>query len=90
VKVSTGVDKTTLEKAVKLYPNPAQDMAKLEVEGLIPDKVSIMGADGRIIWQTKPAEHLLNIDTRAFAPGIYKVIVHSGTTLTAINLMIQR
>ena len=90
VKVSTGVDKTTLEKAVKLYPNPAQDMAKLEVEGLIPDKVSIMGADGRIIWQTKPAEHLLNIDTRAFAPGMYKVVVHSGGTVTAMNLMIQR
>lgn len=90
VKVSTGVDKATLEKSVKLYPNPAQDMAKLEVEGLIPDKVSIISTDGRIIWQTKPAEHLLNIDTRAFAPGMYKVVVHSGGTVTAMNLMIQR
>lgn len=90
VKVSTGVDKVTLEKAVKLYPNPAQDMAKLEIDGLIADKVSIMAADGRIIWQTKPAEHLLNIDTRAFAPGLYKVVVHSGSTVTALNLMIQR
>jgi len=90
VKVSTGIDKTTLNKAVKLYPNPAMDKVKLEVDGLIPDKVTIIGTDGKIIWQTKPAEHNLEIDTRAFAPGLYKVAVHSGSIVTVMNLIIQR
>lgn len=90
VKVSTGIDTITLDKAVKLYPNPAMDKVKLEVDGLIPDKVTIIGTDGSIIWQTKPAEHNLEIDTRAFAPGLYKVAVHSGSIVTVMNLIIQR
>jgi hypothetical protein len=90
VKVSTAVDKTALDKAIKIYPNPAQDRVNLEVTGLIPDRVSMISSDGRTIWQTRPTEHNLSIDTRSLPAGIYKVVVHSGTTITAMNVMIQR
>ena len=90
VNASTSVDKATLDKAVKLYPNPAQDMVKLEISGLIPDKVSIINTEGRTVWQIRPTEHNLSIDTRTLPAGLYKVVVHAGTTITALNVMIQR
>jgi PKD repeat protein len=90
VKVSTGVDKAQLEKAVKLYPNPATALVNLSVAGYKADKVYIINTDGRMVYETTPVESTVSIDTRTFAAGIYTVIVRSGDTQTALHLVIEK
>jgi hypothetical protein len=90
VKVSTGVDKAQLEKAVKLYPNPATEQVTLSVIGYKADKIYIINTDGRMVYETIPVESTVSIDTRTFAAGIYTVIVRSGDTQTALHLVIEK
>jgi hypothetical protein len=90
VKVSTGVDKAQLEKAVKLYPNPATALVNLSVAGYKADKVYIINTEGRMVYETIPVESTVSIDTWTFAAGIYTVIVRSGDTQTALHLVIEK
>ena len=90
VKVSAGVDKATLGKAVKLYPNPASEKVNLLVEGYKADKVYIINTSGRTVYETIPVGSAVSIDTRTFAAGIYTVIVRSGNTQTALHMVIEK
>ena len=90
VKVSASVDKATLEKAVKLYPNPAIEQVTLMVEGFKADKVYIINTDGKIVYETIPVGSAVSIDTRTFAAGIYTVIVRSGDTQTALHMVVEK
>jgi PKD repeat protein len=90
VKVSAGVDKATLGKAVKLYPNPASEKVNLLVEGYKADKVYIINTSGRTVYETIPIGSAVSIDTRTFAAGIYTVIVRSGNTQTALHMVIEK
>lgn len=69
------VGRNTKDK-LKLYPNPAQDVTKIEFPIAIEDtRIYIYAADGHLIYSATTNEKQISIPISNFAEGTYPVIV---------------
>jgi hypothetical protein len=71
------------EKQVKIYPNPAQDILKIEIsQGIRPRKIHLISLSGAVVKSFEPDERLLNI--QSIPSGFYflKIEMEEGYVLT--------
>ncbi len=62
-----------LAAPLHIYPNPANEMLRIELPGIGSGNMQIMDMQGRIIAETILNQPLMNVSTADFAPGIYWV-----------------
>jgi len=79
-KTILGTDDFTVDKSVKIYPNPAKDVVKVETNNTIKN-IQLYDVQGRILQTVTPNQNAAMIDISAKAAGIYflKVTTAKGT-----------
>jgi hypothetical protein len=71
----TGIEEMLHESAIKLYPNPASDVLRIEMQNHFSGIITITDALGKELYQSsteKNSSHF-SIDLREFPPGLYFV-----------------
>ena len=81
----TGVEETEMNK-VALYPNPADQLLKIEADDI--QEVVIFNSLGQVVYSHDASEASLLINTVSFAPGIYSVTVRTAEGVSANKLTI--
>ena len=66
-----GIDEHSLADKVKVYPNPAKDNITIHTQIVEADNVQLIDALGRLAGVYKIQNYDANINTAAFAEGIY-------------------
>ncbi len=90
VTVNTvGVDKEPVSE-FRMYPNPATDMLMLEMVSRSAGEstVKIYNLTGKAVLNRMTSDRKMVIDVNQFDPGIYFVIVESGSDITTRKLSI--
>ncbi|MBL7811159.1 MAG: T9SS type A sorting domain-containing protein [Bacteroidetes bacterium] len=84
VSNSTGVaDIAALNSTLKLYPNPANDKAVVEVAGYAIRRIQVMNTTGRVVYTATPDRAVAELNTTLFAEGTYFVQVEvEGSVIT--------
>jgi hypothetical protein len=76
-------DKLIDKKQVKVYPNPARDILKIEYsQGIRPRKIQLISINGAVIKSFEPNERLLNIQTIPSGFYFLKIEMEEGYVLT--------
>lgn len=72
------------EKQVKIYPNPAQDILKIEYlhEGIRPHKIQLINLNGAVVKSFAPSERLLDIQIIPAGMYILSIETDKGYRLT--------
>lgn len=74
--ISLGISDLNIQKAIRLFPNPAQNKVSLSIQGgLRMNHVSVYNALGQQVFSSDAAGADLEINTAAFAGGLYQVVV---------------
>lgn len=73
---------------LELYPNPARDQLTVSVSGAVPDRIRILGADGRT-WATAQRVHQLDLQALPSGACIVEAIGGDGVPARR-TLMIAR
>lgn len=79
-KTILGTDEFTVDKSVKIYPNPTKDVIKIETNNTIKN-IQLYDVQGRVLQTVMPNQNAAIIDVSAKATGIYflKVTTANGT-----------
>jgi hypothetical protein len=90
----TSVEESAFSQAISLYPNPANGVTSLEINGQFNTEleVVVVNAMGQemIRKQMQPALGALSLDLSALNQGMYFVRISNGQELAVKRLMIQR
>ena len=73
-------------EAIQIYPNPTQDMLKIQSNQLI-DAIRITDLSGKEIYRN--IGHQDQINLTAFNAGVYFINIHSGTQVYTEKFIIQ-
>ena len=76
-----------------IYPNPAANSVNIRVKGNAKEKIelSIYTTDSKVLYKKNTyGGSVVEVNTSAFAPGVYLVKVQSGTTVEVMKLLIKR
>ncbi|MBS1635523.1 MAG: T9SS type A sorting domain-containing protein [Bacteroidetes bacterium] len=77
---ATGISESQLSGSMKVSPNPATDVVKIESPVAIR-KVSVYNVMGELVYQeTSAADYGMVIRTGSFAPGVYTLIIEASGT----------
>jgi hypothetical protein len=75
-------------------PNPAREWLKLRVETADRGRLTVMSADGRIVWQTAvpagPSPQALAVDVHGWSAGNYVLRLDTATGSTTLAVVIAR
>ncbi len=79
---------------IRIYPNPSREECRIEFNELSPASVtiSIYDLQGNLVKSADYGKYqkLIRIDTSAFEPGIFVVVVTQGDTLHRMKLILMR
>ncbi len=78
IKLNRGTIHTSDHKASSLFsvfPNPADQWVKVELKNIKNGDVEIFDLSGRIVYQGRIHNELIQISTKHFTPGIYFINV---------------
>lgn len=67
----TGVNNTTSDLSIRVYPNPATSM--LNIEAPVTVNVSVMSPDGKVVLEQKQAT---SINVSSLADGLYMIMIY--------------
>lgn len=81
-KTILGADDFTVDKSVKIYPNPTKDVVRVETNNTIKN-IQLYDVQGRVLQTVTPNQNTEIIDVSAKAAGIYflKVTTVRGTKI---------
>ena len=71
----SGIEDVVTEKAISIYPNPAQDFVTIEGKG----EVVITNSLGQVVKTLNNPNHLININIRDWEKGIYYIKIGNIT-----------
>jgi hypothetical protein len=71
----TGMEEMLNDPTIKLYPNPARDVLRIEMQNQFTGTITITDALGKVFYQnsTEKNSSQFSIDLREFPPGLYFV-----------------
>ncbi|HAD97990.1 MAG TPA: hypothetical protein DCG19_11335 [Cryomorphaceae bacterium] len=72
--------------SMQLFPNPARDHFRIQMEGTQPESVSLVDASGRNVRKWTPSQ---SYSLHGLAGGLYMVRVKSGSTYSVQRLLVQ-
>ena len=87
---ASGTEQTTLAAAIKVFPNPGDDWVQVVVEHGVPSNISIINAQGRIVYESNKQSSSVIVDTRDFAPGVYQILIRVKDQTVAKKVLISR
>lgn len=94
VGVPVSVNETATETAIVVYPNPASTFVTVSLSALAEpaSRISIISTIGQSVVETEiPAgTSALSVPVHHLATGTYTVLVHNGTTIRRLPIVIQR
>jgi hypothetical protein len=71
------------EKKVNVYPNPAQDILKIEIsQGIRPRKIQLINMNGAVVKSFEPNERLLDIQIIPAGMYVLSIETEEGYRLT--------
>jgi hypothetical protein len=78
--VSTGIELSGYDEAIKVYPNPVSDELIIEYKGN-NDRLSfvILNSTGQIVFEGDLSERTV-VQTTSFSPGVYLMKIEDGRT----------
>ncbi len=94
--ISTSVDEPLTYTSLLLYPNPAQDVATLQVQLERPTALSLQAFDiqGRQVLSQQAdyaaGEAIISVNTADLADGLYTLQVRIGEQVEHFKLVVQR
>ncbi len=62
-------------ETIRIYPNPAIDLLKIDFNGIIVNSIEILDLNGRVVYQSK---HTNTLDISELKPAIYFLVMISG------------
>ena len=71
-----------LAKPFAVYPNPASDFVTIELnnENLTDSRITIYDMQGKLILDKDVTESPVELNIKAFKPGIYKIVLNGEST----------
>lgn len=94
---SIGIDEVSQEVGLEVYPNPANNDFNVSFELLNTEEVHIvvLNSVGQEIWaedrgRVGAGRHLINIDTRSYAEGLYTLDLRIGQASARRKISILR
>jgi hypothetical protein len=75
LSIVTGIEEMLHESAIRLYPNPASDVLRIEMQNQFAGTITVTNALGKVFYQnsTERNSSHFSIDLREFPPGLYFV-----------------
>jgi hypothetical protein len=76
---------------MQVYPNPVQDMVKIQLNGIVNPSAGILISDatGKIMAKFRLNNNTATIDTRSWAAGIYLAHYNDGKNKYAVRIVKQ-
>ncbi len=87
---AVSVEHTNLLEQVRLYPNPANNMAYLEMEKADNSQVAIIDMQGRTLAKLTNNGNRFAINTSSYPAGVYYIRIIEGTQQVHKKLVIIR
>ncbi len=87
--LATGIHENILTNSIKLYPNPAKDVIKIEENNI--QHIKLINANGQIVYQTNypPNTSKETILTSKFSNGLYIVEIFDGLKTKTARIVIN-
>ena len=76
--ISTAAN-TLRESHIRLYPNPASNLVQIELPGVVEFQVYLVDVNGRIVKSASSNTTTMQLALAEVAPGIYQVLIRSGS-----------
>ncbi|MCW3101828.1 MAG: hypothetical protein JWO09_268 [Bacteroidetes bacterium] len=90
INVVAGINSVSAAgKNFKIYPNPAADLITIELEDAEENVISIRDLPGKEIYREKAMNEKTEINTSAFANGVYFISIESKGSVSVKRLIIQ-
>lgn len=92
-KIAMGLNGYSLNNAIKIYPNPANDILNVDLNGLDKTEmtIEIRNMLGQLVYETHALNQHLVINTGSIAPGVYSVhILRENKTLALKKVVVER
>lgn len=88
IKLAVDVNECSEDRSVSVFPNPAQDQLNIVAENAI-QSVEIYNAVGQRVYRSANVENQLEVNTQAFANGLYIVRINTekGYSTQKVNIM---
>lgn len=89
-KIAMGVKGYVSDKIIKVYPNPANDVLNVDLNGLDKTEmtIEIRNMLGQSVYETHSLNQHLVIGTSSIAPGVYSVNILQGNKTIAIKKVV--
>ena len=83
------------ESHILIYPNPAEDFTVIDISLSTPSslEIAVYDATGKLMHRFSKAEtasEKINLDTRAYAAGLYFVSVKAGNEFITRRFAVQK
>lgn len=90
MQTSIGIDETTLENSLNLYPNPTQDMININLPDFENYQIQIFNLLGEVVYNgNSNGLQLKTIDVANFAKGMYVLTVKNETQSAQRNFVVK-
>jgi hypothetical protein len=89
-KLALGITNYALANNVHIYPNPANDVLNIDLNGLSKTEtnIEILNTLGQVVYQTKSLNQHLVINTSELAGGVYMVNIKQNNNVIAVKKVV--
>lgn len=92
-KIALGIKGYSLNNSIKVYPNPANDILNVDLNGLekVETTIEIRNVLGQLVYETHALNQFLVINTASISGGVYTVnILQNNKTLSIKKIVIEK
>jgi PKD repeat protein len=81
----TGIESAKLNSTFNVFPNPFNN--EVQINGVQIEKISVMDASGRLVYQTNEQQNKVYIDTQNWPSGLYFIEIRSNQNREILKLI---
>ena len=83
-------DESTKEISVRVYPNPANEKANINIKGLNSEaQIIVSDMQGRIVWSDETFENNYELNTSNMQAGVYFIKITSENIVKTQKLIVK-
>ncbi|MBK7667486.1 MAG: T9SS type A sorting domain-containing protein [Sphingobacteriaceae bacterium] len=89
-KLALGITNYALANNVHIYPNPANDLLNIDLNGLSKTEtnIEILNTLGQVVYETKALNQHLVVNTTDLAGGVYIVNIKQNNNVIAVKKVV--
>jgi hypothetical protein len=91
VNACTGIEETSIENLISVYPNPSKGMFELKADIAI-EQLEVYSSEGKLVYSQKLEHNIkatsLNLSTEV--SGVYYLLIINGNDVIRKKIIIQR